>query len=57
MEGINWTDRVRNEEVLRRVKEEGNILYTRTINRKKSNWIGHIFCVRTAVYNGLLKVR
>jgi len=31
---------VRNEEVLQRVKEEGNILHT--INRRKSNWIGHI---------------
>jgi len=26
MEQISWTDRVRNEEVLRRVKEQGQIL-------------------------------
>jgi hypothetical protein len=37
---ISWTDRVRNEEVLHRVKEERNILHT--IKRRKVNWIGHI---------------
>jgi hypothetical protein len=37
---ISWTDRVRNEEVLHRVKEERNILHT--IKRRKANWIGHI---------------
>jgi len=31
---------VRNEEVLRRDKEERNILHT--IDRRKANWIGHI---------------
>jgi hypothetical protein len=36
---ISWTDRVRNE-VLRRVKEERNIIHT--IKRRKTNWIGHI---------------
>jgi hypothetical protein len=30
-----WTDRVRNEEVLHRVKEERNILHT--IKRRKAN--------------------
>ena len=40
MEKISWTDRVRNEEVLHRVKEEGNILHT--IKTRKANWIGHI---------------
>ena len=35
-----WTDRVRNEEVLQRVKEEKNIL--QTIKRRKADWIGHI---------------
>jgi hypothetical protein len=40
MEKISWTDRVRNEEVLHRVKEERNILHT--IKRRKVNWIGHI---------------
>jgi hypothetical protein len=40
MENISWTDRVRNEEVLHRVKEERNILHT--IQRRKANWICHI---------------
>jgi hypothetical protein len=42
MEKVSWTDRVRNEEVLHRVKEEGNILHTRTIKGGKAYWIGHI---------------
>jgi hypothetical protein len=28
MEKISWTDRVRNEEVLHRVKEDRNIIHT-----------------------------
>jgi hypothetical protein len=32
---ISWTDRVRNEEVLQRVKEERNIL--KIIKRRKAN--------------------
>ena len=42
MEKISRTDRMRNEEVLHRVKEERNILHT--IKRRKANWIGHILC-------------
>ena len=34
MEKISWTDRVRNEEVLQRVKEERNVLRS-TTNAKK----------------------
>jgi hypothetical protein len=41
MEKISWTDHVRNEEVLLRVKEQRNILLE--INKRKANWIGHIF--------------
>jgi hypothetical protein len=41
MEKISWTDRERNE-VLRRVTEERNILYT--VKRRKANLIGHILC-------------
>ena len=37
---INWSDRVRNEQVLQRVEEQWNIL--RKMQRKKVNWIGHI---------------
>jgi hypothetical protein len=40
MEKISWTDRLSNEEVLHRVKEERNIV--RTIKRRNANWIGHI---------------
>jgi hypothetical protein len=36
----SWTDHVRNEEELHRVKEERNI--THTVKRRKANWIGHI---------------
>jgi hypothetical protein len=35
MEKISWTDGVRNEEVLHRVKEERNIVHT--IKRRKAN--------------------
>jgi hypothetical protein len=38
---ISWTDRVRNEEMLPRVKEERKIIQT---NSRKDNWIGHILC-------------
>jgi hypothetical protein len=37
---ICWTDHVRNEEVLLRVKEQRNILHE--ISKRKTNWIGHI---------------
>ena len=40
MEKISWTNRLRNGEVLHRVKEQRNILHT--IKRRKANWIGHI---------------
>ena len=40
-EKITWTDRVRNEEVQHRAKEERNILYI--AKRKKGKWIGHIW--------------
>jgi hypothetical protein len=40
MEKISWTDRVRNEDVLLRVKEERNIILT--VKRRQGNWIGHI---------------
>jgi hypothetical protein len=41
MEKISWTDRVRNEEVLHRVKDKRNIVHT--VKRTNDNWIGHIF--------------
>jgi hypothetical protein len=58
MEKISWTDRVRNEEVLHRVKEERNIVHT--IKRRKANWIGHILrriCFLKHVVGGKLEGR
>jgi hypothetical protein len=40
MEKVSWTNRVRNEEVLHRVKEQRNIVHT--IIRRKANWICHM---------------
>jgi hypothetical protein len=40
MAKMSWTDRVRSEEVLHRVKEGRNILHT--LKRRKANWIGHV---------------
>jgi 2-polyprenyl-3-methyl-5-hydroxy-6-metoxy-1,4-benzoquinol methylase len=57
MEKISWTDRVRNEEVLHRVKEERNIL--RTIKRKV-NCTGHILhrnCLLKNMMQGKVKVK
>jgi hypothetical protein len=40
IEKITWTDHVRYEEVLLRVKVQRNIL--QEISNRKANWIGHI---------------
>jgi hypothetical protein len=40
MEKISWTDHVRNEYILLRVKEQRNILHE--IRRRKANLIDHI---------------
>jgi hypothetical protein len=40
LEKISWSDRVRNEEVLLRVREDRNIV--QRIKRRKTNWIVHI---------------
>jgi hypothetical protein len=56
MEKISWTDRVRNEEVLHRVKEDRNILHT--VKRRKANWIGHILrrnCLLKHVIEGKIE--
>jgi hypothetical protein len=39
-EKISWTDHVRNEDVLLRVKGQRNILHE--IRKRKAEWIGHI---------------
>jgi hypothetical protein len=51
---ISWTDHVRNEEVLLRVKEQKNILHE--ISIRKAKWIGHILR-RNCLLNELLKER
>jgi hypothetical protein len=56
MEKIIWTDRVRNEEVLHRVKEERNIVHT--IKRRKAYWICHILrrnCLLKYVIEGKIE--
>ena len=56
MEKIIWTDHVRNEEVLLRVKEQRNIL--QEIRKWKANWIGHILrrnCLLQRVIEGKIK--
>jgi hypothetical protein len=56
MEKIRWTEHVRNEEVLLRVKEQRNILHE--INKRKANWIGHILrrnCLLQRVIEGKIK--
>jgi hypothetical protein len=55
-EKITWTDHVRNEEVLLRVKEQRNILHE--IPKRKANWIGHILrrnCLLKRVIEGKIK--
>jgi hypothetical protein len=57
MEKISWTDHVRNEGVLFRVKEKRNILHK--ILKRKANWIGHIFrrnCLLQRVIEEKIKV-
>jgi len=56
MEKISWTARVRNEEVLLRVKEQRNILHE--IRKRQANWIGHILrrnCLLQRVIEGKIK--
>ena len=55
---ISWTDHIRNEEVLQRVKEKGNIL--QTIKRRNANWIVHILlrnCLLKHVFEGKIEGR
>jgi len=40
MEKISWTEHVRKEEVLLRVKEHWNTQHE--ISKRRANWIGHI---------------
>jgi hypothetical protein len=56
MEKIGRTDHVRNEEVLLRVKEQGNVVHD--ISKRNGNWIGHILrrnCLLRQVIEGKIK--
>jgi len=56
IEKISWTDHVRNEEVLLRVKEQWNILHE--IRKRKANKIGHILhrnCLLQRVIEGKIQ--
>jgi hypothetical protein len=56
MEKISWTDHVKNEEVLLRVKEQRNILHE--IRKRKANWIGHILrrnCLLQRIIEGKIQ--
>ena len=56
MEKISWTDHVRNEDVLLRVKEQRNTLHE--IRKRKANWIGHILrrnCLLQRVTEGKIQ--
>ena len=56
MEKISWTDHVRNEDVLLRVKEQRNILHE--ICKRKAKWIGHILrrnCLLQRVIEGKIQ--
>jgi hypothetical protein len=53
---FSWTDHVRNEDVLLRVKEQRNILHE--IRKRKVNWIGHILrrnCLLQRVIEGKIQ--
>jgi len=54
MEKVSWTDYVRNEEVLLRVKEQTNIIHEK-VNGRITGLV--TFGVKTVLYNGLLKER
>jgi len=56
MEKISWTDHVRNEELLLRVREQRNILHE--MSKQEANWIGHILrrnCLLQRVIEGKIK--
>jgi hypothetical protein len=53
---ISWTDCVKDEEILLRVKEQRNILHE--ISKQKANWIDHILrrnCLLQQVIEGKIE--
>ena len=56
MEKIRWTDIMKNEDAVLRVKEQRNILHE--TRKRKANWIGHILrrnCLLQRVIEGKIK--
>jgi hypothetical protein len=56
MNKIRWTDRVKKEELLRRIKEERNVIHT--LKRRRVNWIDHILrgnCLAKNVIEGKME--
>jgi hypothetical protein len=56
MEKISWTNNVKNEVVLLRVKDQRNILHE--ISKREANWICHMLrrnCLRRQVIEGKIK--
>jgi len=56
MEKISWTDHVRNEDVLLKVKEQRNIPHE--MRKRKANWIGPFLprnCLLQRVIEGKIK--
>jgi hypothetical protein len=56
MVNISWTEHVRNELVLLRVRKRRNILHE--IRKRKANWIGYILgrnCLLRQVIEGKIK--
>ena len=50
---MSWTDHVRNEDVLLRVKEQRNILHE--IRKRKANWILRRNCLLQRVIEGKIQ--
>ena len=53
---VRWVDKVRNDEVLRRMGEERRILDV--IENRKRNWLGHCFrrdCLLTTAREGVIE--
>uniref|UniRef100_A0A8D8TDU0 Craniofacial development protein 2 n=1 Tax=Cacopsylla melanoneura TaxID=428564 RepID=A0A8D8TDU0_9HEMI len=56
VESIKWSDKIRHEEVLRRVDEERVIL--KTIRKRKGSWLGHILrrdCLQRRIMEGQIE--
>ncbi|KAI5738261.1 hypothetical protein M8J77_004739 [Diaphorina citri] len=56
MEGVKWTDKVRNEEVLKRMGEKRTLMGA--IRKRKTSWLGHILrrnCLQRRIMEGKIE--